>query len=109
RARPRRGGGGARARDVRWRSAQLLRPPPRGVRGRLEGRLAPGARLRRVRLGSRAEAPYTRKAMRSVATIGRWSTRHPWLAIVAWPSFVLLAVVAVSCAGTAPRPRAAAG
>jgi len=47
--------------------------------------------------------------MRSVATIGRWSTRHPWRAIVAWLSFVLLAVVAVILTGTDSLQNGAVG
>src|SRR5262249_12766770 len=38
--------------------------------------------------------------MRSVATVGRWSIRHPWRAIVVWLAFVLLAVAALVATGT---------
>jgi uncharacterized membrane protein YdfJ with MMPL/SSD domain len=38
--------------------------------------------------------------MRSVASVGRWSIRHPWLAIVAWLSFVALAIAALAATGT---------
>ena len=38
--------------------------------------------------------------MRSVATVGRWSIRHPWRAIVAWLAFVVLAVGALAATGT---------
>src|SRR5256885_13714789 len=38
--------------------------------------------------------------MRSVGRVGRWSIRHPWLAIVAWLAFVVLAVAALAATGT---------
>src|SRR5438105_15217776 len=38
--------------------------------------------------------------MRSVAGIGRWSTRHPWRAIAAWIAFVVVAVGAGVATGT---------
>src|SRR6266581_2827313 len=38
--------------------------------------------------------------MRSVAAVGRWSIRHPWLAIVAWLAFVALAVASLAATGT---------
>jgi RND superfamily putative drug exporter len=38
--------------------------------------------------------------MRSVATIGRWSIRRPWLAIGAWLAFVAVAVAALVLTGT---------
>jgi len=38
--------------------------------------------------------------MRAVATIGRWSARHPWLAIVVWVAFVSLALAGVAVTGT---------
>src|SRR5437870_2245526 len=50
-------------------------------------------------LHRRGGQTYTR-SMRSVATVGRWSIRHPWLAIVAWLAFVALAIVALAATGT---------
>jgi uncharacterized membrane protein YdfJ with MMPL/SSD domain len=47
--------------------------------------------------------------MRSVATIGRWSTRHPWRAIAAWLAFVVLAVAAAIAAGTDSLQNGAVG
>ena len=38
--------------------------------------------------------------MRAVATIGRWSARHPWPAIVVWVAFVSLALAGVAVTGT---------
>jgi uncharacterized membrane protein YdfJ with MMPL/SSD domain len=38
--------------------------------------------------------------MRTVATIGRWSALHPWLAIVVWVAFVSLALGGVTVTGT---------
>ncbi len=38
--------------------------------------------------------------MRAVATIGRWSARHPRLAIVSWAVFVSLALAGVAVTGT---------
>ena len=38
--------------------------------------------------------------MRSVATIGRWSLRHPWYAIVTWLTFVAACVVVGLVVGT---------
>ena len=35
-----------------------------------------------------------------MATIGRWITRHPWRAIVAWLAFVVVAVGAMVATGT---------
>ena len=47
--------------------------------------------------------------MRSVATIGRWSTRRPWRAIAAWLAFVALAVAAVIATGTESLQNGAVG
>ena len=47
--------------------------------------------------------------MRSVATIGRWSTRRPWRAIAAWLAFVALAVVLGIAAGTKQLENGAVG
>jgi uncharacterized membrane protein YdfJ with MMPL/SSD domain len=47
--------------------------------------------------------------MRSVATIGRWSTRRPWRAIAAWLVFVALAVAAVIATGTESLRNGAVG
>ena len=38
--------------------------------------------------------------MRAVAAIGRWSSRHPWLAIAAWVGFVALALAGAAGTGT---------
>ncbi len=38
--------------------------------------------------------------MTAVATIGRWSSRHPWLAIAVWIAFVSLALGAAAGTGT---------
>ncbi len=38
--------------------------------------------------------------MGAVATIGRWSARHPWPAIVVWVAFVSLALAGVAVTGT---------
>ncbi len=38
--------------------------------------------------------------MRAVATIGRWSARHSWLAIVVWVAFVSLALAGLAVTGT---------
>src|SRR3954468_6725718 len=38
--------------------------------------------------------------MRSVATVGRWSMRHPWWAIGGWLAFVVVAVGAMAVTGT---------
>ena len=47
--------------------------------------------------------------MRSVATIGRWSTRHPWRAIVGWLAFVVIAVGAMIATGTQSLNNGAVG
>jgi uncharacterized membrane protein YdfJ with MMPL/SSD domain len=47
--------------------------------------------------------------VRSVATIGRWSTRHPWRAIVVWLTFVALAVAAAIATGTESLQNGAVG
>src|SRR5260221_5504221 len=47
--------------------------------------------------------------MRSVATIGRWSARHPWRAIAVWLAFVPLAVAAAIATGTESLQSGAAG
>ncbi|MEN3342253.1 MAG: heme transporter [Actinomycetota bacterium] len=47
--------------------------------------------------------------MRSVATVGRWSTRHPWLAIAAWLVFVTITVAAVVATGTKSLQNGAVG
>src|ERR1041385_5409071 len=47
--------------------------------------------------------------MRSVGTVGRWSIRHPWLAIVAWLAFVVLAVAALAATGTESLNNGAVG
>jgi uncharacterized membrane protein YdfJ with MMPL/SSD domain len=44
-----------------------------------------------------------------VATIGRWSTRHPWRAIVAWLAFVAVAVAAMVATGTETLENGAVG
>jgi uncharacterized membrane protein YdfJ with MMPL/SSD domain len=41
--------------------------------------------------------------MRSVATIGRWSTRRPWRAIAAWLLFVALAMKCSASGWYLPR------
>jgi uncharacterized membrane protein YdfJ with MMPL/SSD domain len=46
---------------------------------------------------------------RSVATIGRWSTRHPWRAIAVWLTFVALAVAALVATGTKTLQNGAVG
>ena len=51
---------------------------------------------------------YTRR-IRSVATIGRWSTRHPWRAIVGWLAFVAIAVAAMVATGTESLQNGAVG
>ena len=38
--------------------------------------------------------------MRAVATVGRWSVGHPWLAIMVWVAFVSLAFAGVAVTGT---------
>ena len=38
--------------------------------------------------------------MRAVSTIGRWSARHSWLAIVVWVAFVSLALAGLAVTGT---------
>jgi uncharacterized membrane protein YdfJ with MMPL/SSD domain len=47
--------------------------------------------------------------MRSVATVGRWSIRRPWLAIAAWLAFVVLAVGALAATGTESLNNGAVG
>ncbi|MDP9303600.1 MAG: MMPL family transporter [Actinomycetota bacterium] len=44
-----------------------------------------------------------------MATIGRWSTRHPWRAIVAWLAFVVVAVAAMVATGTETLQNGAVG
>ena len=44
-----------------------------------------------------------------MATIGRWSTRHPWRAIVAWLAFVAVAVAAMVATGTETLQNGAVG
>ena len=44
-----------------------------------------------------------------MATIGRWSTRHPWRAIVAWLAFVAVAVAAMVATGTKTLQNGAVG
>jgi RND superfamily putative drug exporter len=44
-----------------------------------------------------------------VATIGRWSTRHPWQAIGAWLAFVTIAVAAMVATGTQTIENGAVG
>jgi RND superfamily putative drug exporter len=44
-----------------------------------------------------------------VATIGRWSTRHPWRAIVTWLAFVAVAVAAMVATGTETLENGAVG
>jgi RND superfamily putative drug exporter len=44
-----------------------------------------------------------------VATIGRWSTRHPWRAILAWLAFVAVAVAAMVATGTETLENGAVG
>src|SRR5438552_15819520 len=47
--------------------------------------------------------------MRSVATIGRWSTRRPWHAIAAWLLFVVLALALGVATGTKSLQNGAVG
>jgi uncharacterized membrane protein YdfJ with MMPL/SSD domain len=47
--------------------------------------------------------------MRSIATVGRWSIRHPWSAIAAWLAFVLVAVAAAIATGTESLENGAVG
>src|SRR3954469_18594691 len=47
--------------------------------------------------------------MRSVATVGRWSIRHPWLAIVAWLAFVVVAIGLMVATGTESLENGAVG
>jgi uncharacterized membrane protein YdfJ with MMPL/SSD domain len=47
--------------------------------------------------------------MRSVGTVGRWSIRHPWLAIVAWLAFVVLAVGSLAATGSESLNNGAVG
>jgi uncharacterized membrane protein YdfJ with MMPL/SSD domain len=51
---------------------------------------------------------YTRR-IRSVATIGRWSARHPWRAIAGWLAFVVIAVAAMVATGTQSLQNGAVG
>ena len=44
-----------------------------------------------------------------MATIGRWSTRHPWRAVVVWLAFVVLAVAAMVATGTKTLQNGAVG
>ena len=44
-----------------------------------------------------------------MATIGRWSTRHPWRAIAAWLAFVAVAVAAMVATGTETLQNGAVG
>ena len=55
-----------------------------------------------------AKASYTR-SVRSVATIGRWSARRPWLAIVLWLVLVVAAVAASVATGTESLGNGAVG
>jgi uncharacterized membrane protein YdfJ with MMPL/SSD domain len=45
----------------------------------------------------------------SPTAIGRWSTRQPMLAIAAWLSFVIVAVIALSLTGSKPLDNGAVG
>jgi RND superfamily putative drug exporter len=45
----------------------------------------------------------------SPTTVGRWSTRHPVLAIACWLTFVVLAVLALSLTGSKPLNNGAVG
>ena len=47
--------------------------------------------------------------VRSVATIGRWSIRHPWRAIGVWLAFVAVAIVALVATGTTSLQNGAVG
>jgi RND superfamily putative drug exporter len=47
--------------------------------------------------------------MRSVATVGRWSIRHPWRAIIVWLLFVVLALAALAATGTESLQNGAVG
>ena len=47
--------------------------------------------------------------MKSVATVGRWSLRHPWYAIVGWLAFVAACVVVGVVVGTASLENGAVG
>ena len=45
----------------------------------------------------------------SPTAVGRWSTRRPALAIAAWFTFVLVAVLALSLTGSKPLDNGAVG
>jgi RND superfamily putative drug exporter len=45
----------------------------------------------------------------SPTSVGRWSARRPWLAIAAWLSFVVLALVALSLTGSKQLQNGAVG
>src|SRR3954468_8300130 len=47
--------------------------------------------------------------MRSVATVGRWSMRHPWWAIASWLAFVVAALGAMAATGTESLRNGAVG
>jgi hypothetical protein len=49
------------------------------------------------------------RSIRPLATIGRWSTRHPWLAIASWLAFVVLAVGALAVTGSKQLQNGATG
>jgi uncharacterized membrane protein YdfJ with MMPL/SSD domain len=45
----------------------------------------------------------------SPTNVGRWSTRRPWLAIAAWLTFVVIAVIALAATGSKPLQSGAVG
>ena len=45
----------------------------------------------------------------SPTAVGRWSTRRPWLAIAAWLTFVVIAVIALAATGSKPLQSGAVG
>jgi putative drug exporter of the RND superfamily len=45
----------------------------------------------------------------SPSSVGRWSARRPWLAIAAWLSFVVLALLALSVTGSKQLQNGAVG
>ncbi len=47
--------------------------------------------------------------MRSVAAIGRWSARRPWLALAAWLGFVAVCIGALVASGTQPLENGSVG
>src|SRR5262249_4268089 len=68
-----------------------------------------GTRTERRRALSSGDCPSYTRAVRSVATVGRWSMRHPWWAIGVWLSFVAAAVAVGIVAGTESLQNGAVG